>query len=271
MTGAERPVRRGRVLHGCAGVAAAPARTLTRNQIVIGQLVGATNYDIGHIALGTHRRRRRQPRRRRRQQQGAGLHRPADAGRRLLRRRLRGARDGPPVRRQPHVQRHAAQLLGRQPQRRHLGRARQRLVDHGLRRHLPAGQPAAAQRPVLVAAQLRRDHGVHVVGPRRRSTRSRPSRCATSTAPTRSRSPSTASDRADRRAARTTRSARHPARDPGRERGPDRRAHRLRRRATRSRSSTTAARPCRSSAARTTRPPGSRTRSRAATSSSRSC
>ena len=62
-------------------------------------------------------RRRRQPRRHRRHQQGARLHRPRDAGRRLLRRRLRGARDGPPVRRQPHLQRHAAQLLGRQPQR----------------------------------------------------------------------------------------------------------------------------------------------------------
>ena len=35
----------------------------------------------------------------------------------FYRRRLRGARDGPPVRRQPHLQRHAAQLLGRQPQR----------------------------------------------------------------------------------------------------------------------------------------------------------
>ena len=31
---------------GCAG------STLTRNRIVIGQLVGASNYDIGHIALG---------------------------------------------------------------------------------------------------------------------------------------------------------------------------------------------------------------------------
>ena len=37
-----------------------------------------------------------------------------------------------------------SQLLGRQPQRGHVGRAGLRLVDHGLRRHLPAGQPAAA-------------------------------------------------------------------------------------------------------------------------------
>ena len=43
------------------------------------------------------------------------------------------------------------QLLGRQPQREHLVRARLRLVDHGLRGHLPAGRPAAAQRPVLLA------------------------------------------------------------------------------------------------------------------------
>ena len=59
------------------------------------------------------------------------------------------------------------QLLGRQPQRRHLGRAGQRLVDHGLRRHLRHRQPAAAQRPVLVAAQLRRDHHLHLGAPKR--------------------------------------------------------------------------------------------------------
>ena len=105
------------------------------------------------------RRRRGEPRRRRREQQGAGLHRALDAGRRLLRRRLRGARDRPPVRRQPHVQRHAVELLRREPQRGQLGRARERLVDHGLRRHLPAGQPPAAQRPVLVVPQLPGDHG----------------------------------------------------------------------------------------------------------------
>ena len=107
----ERPVRRGGVLHGGADRACAGA-TADRNRIVLGQIIGAGNYDVGHIALGNAGRRRRQPRRRRRQQQGAGLHRPADPGRRLLRRRLRGARDGPPVRRQPHLQRHAVQLLG---------------------------------------------------------------------------------------------------------------------------------------------------------------
>ena len=137
---------------------------LQRTRIVIGQLVGASNYDIGHLALGT-------PGGGvanvgvARQHQGPGVHRPVDAGRRLLRRRLRGARDGPPVRRQPHLQRHGGQLLRRQPQRDQLGRARQRHVDHGLRRDLRAGQPAAAQRPVLVAAQLRSDHGLRDLQP----------------------------------------------------------------------------------------------------------
>ena len=45
------------------------------------------------------RRRRRRPRRRRRRQQGARLHRSPPTGGRLLRHRLRGSRDGPPVRR----------------------------------------------------------------------------------------------------------------------------------------------------------------------------
>ncbi len=105
------------------------------------------------------RRRRGEPRRRGREQQGAGVHRALDSGRRLLRRRLRRARDRAPVRRQPHLQRNAVQLLRRQPQRGQLGRAGQRLVDHGLRRHLPAGQSPAAQRPVLVVPQLPGDHG----------------------------------------------------------------------------------------------------------------
>ena len=51
------------------------------------------------------------PRRRRLEHaQGGRLHRPAAAGRRLLRRGLRGPRDGPPVRRQPHVQRQRVRL-----------------------------------------------------------------------------------------------------------------------------------------------------------------
>ena len=137
----------------CAGA------TLDRNRIVIGQIIGAANYDVGHIALGVPGGGVASLGVIGAIGQGARLHRPRDPGRRLLRRRLRGARDGPPVRRQPHVQRHAAQLLGRQPQRGHLGRAGLGLVDHGLRGHLRPGQPAAALGPVLVPAQLRRDHG----------------------------------------------------------------------------------------------------------------
>ena len=106
--------------------------------------------------------RHRQPGRGRRQRQGAGLHRHSDAGGRLLRGRLRGARDGPPVQRQPPVQRRGQQLRQRQPQRRHLGGTGQRLVGDGLRRHLRHRQPADAQRSVLVAAQLRRDHQLHL-------------------------------------------------------------------------------------------------------------
>ena len=64
------------------------------------------------------RRRRRRPRRRLRQrQQGPRRHRQPRPGRRRLRHRLRGPRDGPPVRRQPHLQRHHRQLRRRQSQR----------------------------------------------------------------------------------------------------------------------------------------------------------
>ena len=65
-----------------------------------------------------------------------------------------------------------------------LGRARLRHVGDGLRRHLPAGQPAAALRPVLQPAEPERDHRVHRRRPRPTSTRCRPSRSTTSTAPT---------------------------------------------------------------------------------------
>ena len=92
---------------GCSGP------LLKRNQIVLGQIVGASNYDIGHIALGINGGGIAQLGVVGRGAKARGCTGPADPGRRLLRRRLRGARDGPPVRRQPHLQRHAAQLLGR--------------------------------------------------------------------------------------------------------------------------------------------------------------
>ena len=49
----------------------------------------------------------------------------------------------------------------------HLGRAGQRLLDHGLRGHLPDRRPAAAQRPVLLAAQPAGDLDLHVLDPDR--------------------------------------------------------------------------------------------------------
>ena len=122
--------------------------TLGQNRTVLGQLIGASNYDVGHIALGNERRRRRLPRRRRRRLQGRRLHRPARAQGRLLRHRLRRARDRPPVRRQPHLQRCRRQL--RRQHLRRLGRARLRLLGDGLRRHLRPGRPAAAHRPLLL-------------------------------------------------------------------------------------------------------------------------
>ena len=138
-----------------------------RARFVIGQIIGASNYDIGHLALG---------------QPGGGVANLGVVGRsnkaggctgiptpigRLLRDRLRRPRDGPPVQRQPSVQRQPAQLLRRQPQRGELGRAGQRLVDHGVRGHLPHRRPAAAQRPVLLGAQPAGDLDLHVVEPGR--------------------------------------------------------------------------------------------------------
>ena len=106
------------------------------------------------------RRRRRRARRAVHEQQGAGRHRPAQPDRRRLRHRLRGPRDGPPVRRQPHLQRHHRQLRQRQPQRRVGLRAGQRHHDHGLRRHLRRRGSPAAQRRHLPLPELRSDRGV---------------------------------------------------------------------------------------------------------------
>ena len=85
--------------------------------IVIGQIIGASNYDIGHLALGQPGGGVASLGVVGRGKQGWRLHRHPDAGRRLLRRGLRGARDGPPVQRQSHLQRQPTQLLRRQPQR----------------------------------------------------------------------------------------------------------------------------------------------------------
>ena len=146
---------------------------------------------LRHRAHRAGRERRRHRRRRRRRQaiEGRGLHGRADAGGRPLRDRLRRARDGTPVRRRAHLQRQSLELRLRQPQPEHVGRARQRLDDHGLRRDLPLGRPAAPQRSLLLRAQHRARSATTsaLTGPS--STRFRASPCGTST-PTATRSPS---------------------------------------------------------------------------------
>ena len=165
---------------GCSG--------LTRNRIVIGQIIGASNYDIGHLALGQPGGGVANLGVVGRAKQGRRLHRHPDAGRRLLRRGLRGARDGPPVQRQSHLQRQPTQLLRRQPQRVYFGRTWQRLLGHGLCGHLPHGRP-----PGLTAIRTSRSGASRRYRPTRprplpRSTRYRRPRCGTSAAATKSRS-----------------------------------------------------------------------------------
>ena len=107
---AERALRRSGLFHAVPG----PRLPSTgRNRVVISQIIGASNYDLGHLGLG---------------QPGGGVANLGvvgrgnkaggctglpDSGRRLLRRRLRRPRDGPPVLGQPHVRRQPAQLLRR--------------------------------------------------------------------------------------------------------------------------------------------------------------
>ena len=183
---AERPVRRGGLLHAgqsnsCAGA------SLDRNRYVIGQIVGAEQLRHRPHRAGQRRAAASPPRRRRRQQQGARLHRPRRRRSATTSRsttwRTRWATSSPattpstaPVqlRRQPHA-------------------ARPRSSPAPAPRSWPtpasaAGQPPAAQRPVLGPAELRGDPRAVTARRARRSARSRPSRCATSTARTRSRS-----------------------------------------------------------------------------------
>ena len=139
---------------------------------MIGQIIGASNYDIGHLALG---------------QPGGGVANLGVVGRSnkaggctgiptpigdFYADRLRGARDGPPVQREPPVQRQPAELLGRQPQRRHLGRAGLRLLDHGLRGHLP--RPTTSSR---TATRTSRSAASRRSRRTRRRTRRRSTRC----------------------------------------------------------------------------------------------
>ena len=117
MTGAERAVRSGALLHeprrsrpapGHAG--AQPDRSSARSSAPA-TTTSATSRSAS-TAAASPASASSAP------HKAAGLHRRPDAGGRLLRGRLRRARDGPPVRRQPHLQRQPVQLRLRQPQRR---------------------------------------------------------------------------------------------------------------------------------------------------------
>ena len=143
----QRPVRLGAA--ATRRTATPAARLLNRNQIVIGQLVGADNYDIGHIALGTR---------------GGGV---AGLGVVGGGNKARGCTGLPTPVGDYFAVDYVAHEMGHQFAGNHTFNGTQlncsaataaaptsvepgsRLVDHGLRRHLRPGQPAAAQRPVL--------------------------------------------------------------------------------------------------------------------------
>ena len=126
--------------------------TLTQTTIVLGQIVGAHNYDIGHLALAAPN--------------GGGLAAAGvgdalkaegctgsgDSDGRRLGGRLRRPRDGAPVRRLPHVERDERWMYRRKPGRCQCGGARVGVDDHGVRGTLRQRRPPAAIGPVLLPA-----------------------------------------------------------------------------------------------------------------------
>ena len=138
---------------GCTG------DLLNRNVFVIGQIIGADNYDIGHIGLGIN---------------GGGV---AGLGVVGGRGKARGCTGLPFPEGDFFAIDYVAHEIGHQMGGNHTFNGTQLncaapnrntdttlvepgsgLLGDGLRRHLPAGQPAAAQRPLLLLRQHPGDH-----------------------------------------------------------------------------------------------------------------
>ena len=137
----------------------------TRARFVIGQIIGASNYDIGHLALG---------------QPGGGVANLGVVGRSN---KAGGCTGIPTPVGDFYAIDYVAHEMGHQFSGNHPFNGNQlncssgnrsaatsvepgsRLVDHGVRGHLPHRRPAAALRPLLVGAQPPGDLDLHVVEP----------------------------------------------------------------------------------------------------------
>ena len=143
-------------------LASCGSSTLSRNRIVIGQIIGAANYDIGHISVG---------------QDGGGI---AGLGVVGGTNKAEGCTGIPQPDGDYYVVDYLTHEMGHEFGMNHpfngtqsTARAatatrvprtsRARLLDHGVRGHLRDGRPSAAQRPVLHRHLLPGDHGVHLV------------------------------------------------------------------------------------------------------------
>ena len=137
----------------------------TRARFVIGQIIGASNYDIGHLALG---------------QPGGGVANLGVVGRSN---KAGGCTGIPTPIGDFYAVDYVAHEMGHQFSGNHPFNGNQlncsggnrnaatsvepgsRLLDHGLRGHLPHRRPAGPLRPVLLAAQPAGDLDLHLVEP----------------------------------------------------------------------------------------------------------